>query len=318
MYIRTQALTKSYGTFKALDACDLHVDQGEVFGLLGPNGAGKTTLLRLLLGFLRPSSGTASIDGLDTYRRSVDVHRRLSYLPGEVRLYRQMTGKRVIQFLTRVRGAGDGDRALRIADFLELDTSRRVAFMSTGMRQKLALAITFAAEAPLLILDEPTSNLDPNVRHQVALLVKSAQREGRTVVFSSHVLTEVEECCDRVVILRQGKLVHEQSVADLRRQHRIYVWLTGPLPEVPPTFRNGLRMWQGDQGETVFQTPGELRPLLGWLSTLPMSEVRIEPVGLRAVYERFHPPAVHPPSLAASMARRDAHHPAMTHVQADS
>jgi ABC-2 type transport system ATP-binding protein len=285
--VETHALTKRYGAKAALADCTLGVARGEVFGLLGPNGAGKTTLLRLLLGFLRPTAGRAAIDGLDCYRQSVAVHRVVAYVPGDVRLFTGMRGREVLAFFAGVRPGGDFKRSLDLAARLELDLTSRVAYMSTGMRQKLALAATLAADAPLLILDEPTSNLDPNVRAGVLAMVGEARKAGRTVIFSSHVLPEVEEACDRVVILRGGHVVHTQIMAELRRQHRIRARLTGPLPPLPAQFGR-LVVRGGDNGDVTLETPDALAPLLGWLATLPLEEVNIEPLGLKAVYDHYH------------------------------
>ena len=295
MFVETHSLTKRYGQFAALADCSLRVEQGEVFGLLGPNGAGKTTLLRLLLGYLRPSAGSAKIDGLDCYHDSVKVHQRVSYLPGEARLFRMMRGRDVLQFFSEVRTGGNFEHATRLAARLELDLSRRVAFMSTGMRQKLALAASLAAETPLVILDEPTANLDPTVRGVVSDMVAEAKKAGRTVLFSSHVLSEVEEVCDRVVILRAGRLVHTQVMTDLRRRHRIKATLSAPLPSTPEHLSGQFSIRSGANGDVTIETPGELSPLLGWLATLPLTEVLIEPIGLRAVYDQFHTddPEVH-------------------------
>lgn len=285
----TESLGKQYRAVAALTDCTLEVGRGEVFGLLGPNGAGKTTLLRLLLGFLRPTSGRASIAGLDCYHQAVQVHRKLSYLPGEARLYRGMRGREALRFFSEVRPEGDFRRALELAAKLELDLSRRVAFMSTGMRQKLALVTALSARTELVILDEPTSNLDPTVRATVGELVLEAKQLGRTVLFSSHVLAEVEEVCDRVVILRGGRLVHTQPLSELRRQHRILLDLNGPLPPPPVHLSAELTVETLGPGQITLDTCSPLPPLLGWLATLPVREMRIEPIGLRAVYERFHP-----------------------------
>lgn len=179
----THDLTKRYTAVTALDRCTLEVPHGEVFGLLGPNGSGKTTLLRLLMGFLRPTSGRAAIDGLDCYRNSVEVHRRVAYLPGDVRLFGNMRGRDVLRFFSRIRRGGDLRRELELADRLGLDVSRPVARMSTGMRQKLALAAVMAVDTPLVILDEPTANLDPSVRGIVLSLVSEARQAGRAVIF---------------------------------------------------------------------------------------------------------------------------------------
>jgi len=286
--VRASGLTKRYGDFTALSDCTLDVERGEVFGLLGPNGSGKTTLIRLLLGFLHPTSGSAQIEGLDCYRDSVRVHRHVAYLPGEARMFRQMRAREVLRFFCDIRRGTSFQRALDLAERLEIDLTRQVAVFSTGMRQKLALAATLAAETPLVVLDEPTANLDPTVRADVLALVREAQASGRTVIFSSHVLSEVEEICDRVVILRRGRLVHTQVMSELRRQHRIRARLTGELTPPPEHLADELVIQTGAEGELEILTPGELSPLLGWLAQLPLAEVQIEPIGLRAIYERYH------------------------------
>jgi ABC-2 type transport system ATP-binding protein len=160
--------------------------------------------------------------------------------------------------------------------------------MTTGMKQKLAQAAALAAATPICILDEPTANLDPTVRSTVLAMVQEAREAGSTVLFSSHVLSEVEELCDRVVILRAGRLVHTQAMSQLRRQHRIVAALAGPLPPIPAELSGQLALVRRTEEEAVWETSGELAPLLGWLSTLPLADVRIEPVGLRAIYDRFH------------------------------
>jgi ABC-2 type transport system ATP-binding protein len=291
MLVETDSLTKRYGKFAALDHCSLQVRAGEVFGLLGPNGAGKTTLLRLLLGYLRPTSGHAVIDGFDCWRSVKRVHERVSYLPGETRLFRQMRGSDVLKFFAAIRGNGMLERSQNLAARLDLDLSRGVAMMSTGMRQKLALAVALSAETPLIVLDEPTSNLDPTVRTQIGALVVEAKAAGRTVLFSSHVLSEVEATCDRVAILRGGMLAHTQTMHELRRKHRIRARLTGPLTPIPTPLASHVHIDPPQNGDISIETDGELAPLFGWLATLPLDEVRIEPSGLQSVYDRFHPPA---------------------------
>jgi ABC-2 type transport system ATP-binding protein len=292
--VETRELTKHYGRLPALDDCTLSVERGQVFGLLGPNGSGKTTLLRLLMGFLRPTRGHATIDRRDCYRDSVAVHSAVSYLPGDVRLARGMRGRDVLTFFARLRGDRQSTRTHHLAERLGLDLSRRVAQLSTGMRQKLALAAVLAADVPLLILDEPTSNLDPTVRGTISAIIGEAKAAGRTVIFSSHIMSEVETVCDRVVILRNGQLVHDQLMSDIRRRHRIRAQLTAALPPVPEQFAGQLAISQDADGRVTIDAPGDLSPLLGWLATLPLKEVYIEPVGLQAVYEKYHVPEVAP------------------------
>jgi ABC-2 type transport system ATP-binding protein len=273
----------------ALDNCSFDAQSGEILGLLGPNGAGKTTLLRLLLGFLKPSSGRATVEGLDCYRQSVEVHRRLSYLPGEARLFRHLNGRETLEFFAKLRPSASLERSLKLASRLQLDLLRRVRHMSTGMRQKLALAVALTPDVPLVILDEPTANLDPTVRRDVIELVDEARSAGKTVLFSSHVLSEVEEACDRVVVLSRGRLVESVQVADIRRQHRIRAQLTGPLTAASPSLAATMEITRPSDGEVVILTRGELAPLLGWLAQQPLARLEIEPVGLRTVYEKHHP-----------------------------
>ena len=288
MLVHTDQLTKRYGAFTALDTFSLDVPAGEIFGLLGPNGAGKTTLLRLLLGYITPTSGTASVLGFDSVRQSLEVKTRTAYLPGEARLFRRMNGHRVLDFFAALRPGCRREVAAGVARRLDLDCSRQVARMSTGMRQKLALAVVLAMETPLMILDEPTANLDPTARAEVLALVLEARAAGRTVIFSSHVLSEVEETCDRVAIVRAGRLVHEQSLEHLRRCHRIRAKLTGRLGAIPADLAAVVSIVEQGEDMVVLEAGDSLAPLLGWMATLPLDEVRIEPVGLAAVYDRFH------------------------------
>lgn len=283
--VETRGLTKRYRGQPALEDCSLEVRGAEIFGLLGPNGAGKTTLLRLLMGFLRPTAGWAKINGLDCTRQPVQVHRQVAYLPGDARLYRHLRGGQLIRLFAQLRGCRDARAGLQLARRLELDVSRRVGWMSTGMRQKLALAITLAVDAPVLILDEPTTNLDPTVRTEVLRIIQEHRQQGRTVLLSSHVLSEVEEICDRVAILRQGRLVHTQVMAELRRWHRMELYMDSPLTDVPAAAR--VCSVQGDRA--VIEAQKDALPgLLRWMSALPIREMAIQPIGLKAVYDRFH------------------------------
>ncbi len=287
-FIRVDSLSKRYRSMHALKGCSFRVERGEVLGLLGPNGAGKTTLIRLLLGFLKPTSGSASIDGLDCYRQSVEVHRRLTYLPGDPRLARDLTGLQTLKFFGRLRGSDNTSDEVRTAERLGLDLRRRVAHMSTGMRQKLALSIALSADVPLVVLDEPTSNLDPTARAQVLSVIREVREGGKTVLFSSHVLSEVEEVSDRVVILKAGELVETIAMRDVHRQHRITARLESPPPGWRPEPPESVEVHNTPEGEIALVADGPLEPILGWLAGQPFSELRIEPVGLKAVYQRHH------------------------------
>lgn len=289
MLIQAAALTKHYGSFKALDHCSFDAPRGEVLGLLGPNGAGKTTLLRLLMGFLKPTSGTAIIDGFDCYRESVKVHERLTYMPGDARFSRKLSGRKLLEFFAKLRQSNSQSSVRDLVERLELDDSRRVGQMSTGMRQKLALAATLTPDVPLVVLDEPTSNLDPTARHGVLQLLREAKEAGKSVLFSSHVMSEVEEVCDRVIILQKGRLVETIRMHDVRKKHRIKAELTGPLHPPDSELANQLKITPGTNGTVTILTDGALEPMLGWLAEQPLAELQIEPIGLRAAYERHHP-----------------------------
>jgi ABC-2 type transport system ATP-binding protein len=199
-----------------------------------------------------------------------------------------MRGHHVLDFFSRLRADCDRKKCSAIAERLQLDGRRQVSRMSTGMRQKLALSMVLAIDCPLVILDEPTANLDPSARAEVLALVLEARNTGRTVIFSSHVLSEIESTCDRVVIMRAGHIAHEQSIATLRRRHRIYAQLAGPLTQIPENLADSISIIRESGSEAVLESADSLTRVLDWLSGLPLSELKIEPVGLSAVYDRYH------------------------------
>jgi ABC-2 type transport system ATP-binding protein len=291
--IVSDQLTKVFGQFCALSNCSLTVNRGEVFGLLGPNGAGKSTWIRLLLGFLNPTSGSATINGFDCHRQRDEVHKVVSYLPGDSRLFRMMRGKRILKLFAefrepdRSRMAATFQRGLELAELLELNLDRWVGLMSTGMRQKLAVVTCFMSDVPLLILDEPTANLDPTVRGRIIDLVTQARHRGQTILFSSHVLSEIEDVCDRVAILRGGHLVHLAPMSEIKLQHRIRARLNGPMPAVPDELRNLVNISHQDDHVQI-DTPTELSSVLKWLAEAPMIGMHVQPIGLRSIYDRFH------------------------------
>jgi ABC-2 type transport system ATP-binding protein len=286
MLLRTEHLTKDYGRSRALDDLNLTVDAGEVFGLLGPNGSGKSTALRLLLGFLRPTTGRAWIAGHDCWRESVAARRHVVYLPGELRLYENMTGRQLIDFLSRLRGRPAHAELQRLARRLDIDLDRPIAQLSSGMKRKVALLQVLVPHAPLLILDEPTNTLDPTMRDELLAQLREAGRQGQAVLFSSHVLTEVEQICDRVGILQRGRLVHVQRMNELRTARLI----RARFPQSPPAPPNLERLHLRAQhdGEVVWEYGGELPPLLDWLARQGVADLRVEPLGLSAIYHRYH------------------------------
>ncbi len=285
--LAAKEIRKHYGLLKALDGCSLQVNKNEVFGLLGPNGAGKTTFIRTLLGFLRPTSGQAWIDGWDCFRESIRVRRSVAYLPAEGELFRSLRGRDALTFFASIHPEGSVERALQIAERFELDLSRKVGYMSTGMRQKLALSVVLANRTPFLILDEPTANLDPTTRATVLQLVREAKQGGRTVLFSSHVLSEIEEVCDRAAIMNSGRVVETVDLHQLRTVHRI----SGRLRSNHPDFRSNLpkdiELVLQDSHQLVMHVQGPLENVLHWLASQSFEELKMEPIRLRQVYDRM-------------------------------
>ena len=216
--IETDGLTKYYGSHRGIVDVDLTVEPGQVFGFLGPNGAGKTTAMRTLLGFLRPTDGSARILGLDCVADSLAIRDHIGYVGGDVALYERLTGRALCEWLATLRGGAGVDRIDGLAERLGLDLDRPIGDLSTGNRQKVALVQAFMHEPDLLILDEPTAGLDPLVQHTFQQMVAEVAAEGRTVFLSSHVLDEVERTCDRVGIIREGRLVTVEDMATLRRR----------------------------------------------------------------------------------------------------
>ena len=230
--IEVRSLRKSFGKTTALDGLDLTVAAGEVHGFLGPNGAGKTTTIRILLGLLRADDGVARLLGGDPWRQSVDLHRRLAYVPGDVTLWPTLTGGEVIDLLGRLRGGLDAGRRAELLERFDLDPGKKARAYSKGNRQKVALIAALASDAELLILDEPTSGLDPLMEAAFRECAEQERSRGRTMLLSSHILSEVEALCDRVTIIRAGRTVETGSLAEMRHLTRtsIAAELAAPVP----------------------------------------------------------------------------------------
>ena len=226
MAIRTEGLSKHYGSVHALEGLDLEVQQGEVVGYLGPNGAGKTTTIRLLLGLIRPTAGRAQIFGLDCQRQVVEAHRRLAYVAGEASLWPSLTGAEILQLLGRVQGTVDDAYRKELIERFDLDVSKKVRAYSKGNRQKLILVAALMTRSDLLVLDEPTSGLDPLMEQAFRHCVHEARERGQTIFLSSHILSEVEALCDRIGILREGLLVEMGTLEEMRHLSALTVEAT--------------------------------------------------------------------------------------------
>jgi ABC-type multidrug transport system ATPase subunit len=230
--IRTERLTKSYGSHRGIIDIDLAVEEGEAFGFLGPNGAGKTTTIRTLLDHIRATSGRATIFGIDTTADPIAIHRRLGYLPGEFALYDKLTGGQTIEYFANLRGGVDKAYQRALVERLDLDPTRKFKEYSKGNKQKVGLVVALQHRPDLLLLDEPTSGLDPLVQQTFYEVIREAKAEGRTVFLSSHILSEVEKTADRVAIIRDGRLVKVDRVEALRdlAHHQVELRFSGDVP----------------------------------------------------------------------------------------
>jgi beta-exotoxin I transport system ATP-binding protein len=264
--IHTAGLTKFYGKVRGIADVDLDVEEGEVFGFLGPNGAGKSTTIRLLLDFIRPTSGSATVLGLDSRGGSVDIHRRVGYLPGDLAMYDDMTARELLLHFGALRGLSGGGRAMLLAERFQLDVSRQVRSYSTGNRQKLGIVQAFMHEPELLILDEPTTGLDPMMQIEFYRLIEEARSEGRTVFLSSHVLPEVERVARRVGIIRSGTVVVVESVSELKHKalRRIELRFGAPVDAAEFTSLPGVRSAASSASGTIIQitATGSVDPVI--------------------------------------------------------
>ena len=230
--IQTQKLTKAYGVHRGIVDVDLDVQEGEIFGFLGPNGAGKTTTIRTLLDLIRPTSGVARVFGIVSSDDPVAIHRRIGYIPGEFTLYDRLTGGQTIEYFANLRGGVDAAYQRALIERFDIDPKRRYKELSKGNKQKIGLVIALQHQPELLILDEPTSGLDPLVQQSFFELVREAKAAGRSVFLSSHILSEVEKTCDRVAIIREGRLAKVDAVDALRdlAHHQVELRFTGAVP----------------------------------------------------------------------------------------
>jgi ABC-2 type transport system ATP-binding protein len=288
--IRTEHLTKYYGRSRGIVDVDLEVRSGEIFGFLGPNGAGKTTTIRLLLDLIRPTRGRAEALGLDSRRDRIEIHRRVTYLPGEVALYGNLTGLQLLEYLGSLRGGFDRAEVDRLAERLQLDPTVRIKSLSRGNRQKVGLVAALMGRPDLLILDEPTIGLDPFVQLEFERLAREAQLEGRTVFISSHILPEVEHLCDRVGIIREGRLLAVEAVADLKARalRRLRIDFDGPVD--PSVFGGlpGVRDVRVSNGTLTCTVMGSLDALVKTAARYEVRDVRSEETSLEEIFLAYY------------------------------
>lgn len=284
--LEIDGLVKHYGRVEAVRGIDLTVRSGQVFGFLGPNGSGKTTTIRCLLGMLRPTAGRITAFGLDPTRDGVALRRHLSYVPGELRLPERITGRDLVRTVSGMRGGFDARRCDELAERLQVDLGRTLRDLSTGNRRKVALLLAFLADADLLVLDEPSSGLDPLMQRVFLELVREARMAGRTVFLSSHVLSEVQRVADDVVVLREGRVVASGSVAELRsraRQH-VEVWFAGPPPEADLRAVPGIYGADIDGRRFTGVLTGSVQPLLNLLAQHPVESMVVQDPDLEEAF----------------------------------
>ncbi len=289
--VATNNLTKRYGHTHALDGLDLTVEQGQVHGFLGPNGAGKSTTLRILLGLARSTSGQATVFGLDPWKDATEIHRRTAYVPGDVNIWPNLTGGESVDLLARLRGgkgpAYEAEKA-RLSEVFQFQPRTKGRAYSKGNRQKVALIAALAVPADLYIFDEPTSGLDPLMEVAFRQEIARVKERGATVLLSSHILSEVESLCDRVSIIRAGKIVDSGSLADLRHLTRTHVSFAGTdasaaqrLPEVQDVHVS--------EGRVNFTVDTEkLSGMLGAIGALGVTGIQIQPPSLEDLFLRHY------------------------------
>ena len=290
----TRGLTKRYGRLVAVKNLDLAVEPGQVFGFLGLNGAGKTTTIRMLLDLLRPTAGRAAILGHDCQADGLAARALIGYMPGEGGFYRDMTGRQALGVLSKlavreVRDAWQRELLERLA-FRDSDLDRRVREYSTGMKRKLAIVAAFQADAPLLVLDEPTEGLDPLMQEACYTLLADVRRQGRTVFLSSHVLSEVDRVCDRIGVLRAGELVLEAPVDQVRRMapRTVRVEFTKPVPPPPAGWPASIEIARVTDTQWSLRVVGSAAPVIASLAGLPVADLDVREPRLEDVVIRYY------------------------------
>lgn len=288
--IQTHDLTVFYGKHRGIVGVDLSVEPGEVYGFLGPNGAGKTTTQRVLLDLIRPGRGSAHVFGLDCQKDGVAIRQRVGYLPGELSLYNNMTANEYFSLMSKVRGNNhDLTYRRQLCERLELDPTRRMREYSRGNKQKVGVVAAFMNKPDLLILDEPTTGLDPLIQRQVLDLVRDASAEGRTLFFSSHVLSEVQAVCDRVGIIREGRLIATERVDRLTEQNfrRVKLWFERP-PAAETLEMEGVALIDSQDGSLTYEVRDNMERFLQAAVAQRVQDIETLPVTLEEVFLAYY------------------------------
>ncbi|TDL84747.1 ABC transporter ATP-binding protein [Vibrio vulnificus] len=283
--LKTTDLTKKFGKFTALNGVNIEVNKGEVFGFIGPNGAGKSTTIRVLLGILKATDGEAKIFGMDAWKDAVEIHKRIAYVPGDVNLWPNLTGGEVIDLFVELRGTNNKSMREELIKKFDLDPSKKCGTYSKGNRQKVALIAAFSSDADLYILDEPTSGLDPLMERVFQECVMDAKNEGKSILLSSHILSEVERLCDKVGIIRQGQIIETGTLDELRHLTRtsLLVETKQPIPALGNV--NGVRdIVMKDQALSFQVDTGELDNVMKYISQFGIVKLESAPPTLEDLF----------------------------------
>ncbi|MCL2873444.1 MAG: ABC transporter ATP-binding protein [Defluviitaleaceae bacterium] len=287
--VKINNLTKRFGSFTALNGVNLTITEGEVFGLIGPNGAGKTTTIRTLLGILQATSGNASVFGMDAWKDAVEIHKRIAYVPGDVNLWPNLTGGEVIDLFLGLRGKHEKIRRDKLLKAFDLDPTKKCRTYSKGNRQKVALIAAFASDADLFILDEPTSGLDPLMERIFQECVLEQKNKGKGVLLSSHILSEVERLCDRVGIIREGKIVETGTLDELRHLTRITMSIETERPITDIAQIAGIHDLMEDQGIVSFQVDAdEMANVVSHIARFKVKKIESNPPKLEDLFMRHY------------------------------
>lgn len=287
--ITADDLTKRYGTRRGLESLSLTVGEGCLFGFLGPNGAGKTTLIRVLMGMLRPTAGRASVLGQDCWHNGPALRSHVGFLPGDVRLPPWMTGRIALRYFGLARKKSIVGRGSELAERFDLDLSLPVRRLSRGNRQKLGIVLALAHEPKVLILDEPATSLDPLMQNELHSLLRSSAQAGRTVFFSSHTLSDVDQICDRVAIIRDGRLVADESLETLRRQagHQVSInWQDDSSAPANVPEQMTMEKMEGLHWRGIWRGP--IGPLISWLNNQRISDIAIGRPDLETLFRSYY------------------------------
>ncbi|RFA35843.1 ABC transporter ATP-binding protein [Virgibacillus dokdonensis] len=287
--LQTKSLTKRFGKFTALNQVNIEVNEGEVYGFIGPNGAGKSTAIRVLLGILKATSGEARIFGMDAWKDAVAIHKRTAYVPGDVHLWPNLSGGEVIDLFIQLRGGVKNNRKEELIQRFDLDPSKKCRTYSKGNRQKVALIAAFSSEADLYILDEPTSGLDPLMEQVFQSCVMEAKAAGKSVLLSSHILSEVEKLCDHVGIIRQGEIIESGSLRKMRHLTRTNLLVETKQPILDLGKQIGVHEIEKEGVEVTFQVDTEnLDQIIRYVSTFGITKLESAPPTLEDLFMRHY------------------------------